>query len=174
MGVEIPHVGAYAVVAEQSEISFSVKHRFGTGTVRGRFNLTGGALVVADPVNRSTVSVSADPSSFESRNTSRDAKVRSVTFLDVARYPSITFNSHAIGNAEDGSWQLHGDLTAHGVVSTATFTLTETRLSGDGDFVDLVAVGSVDRYAHGVTAMKGMAGRHVHLTITLHAERTTT
>ena len=37
------------------------------------------------------------------------------------------------------------------------------------DTLDLWAVGSVDRYANGVTAMKGIADRRLHLTVAVHA-----
>jgi polyisoprenoid-binding protein YceI len=86
--------------------------------------------------------------------------------LDVERYPAITFRSQRIAN--DGSaWTVHAILTAHG--TDAPFALKVTAAAADGNALDLQAVGTADRYAHGMTGGKGMVGRRLHLTVTTHA-----
>lgn len=44
-------------------------------------------------------------------------------------------------------------------------------LSNSRALTFLTARGEIDRYTHGITAMKGMAGRHIWLTITARATR---
>jgi len=45
----------------------------------------------------------------------RDKDLRSPNFLDVQKYPTITFHSKQAKTAGDGKMQITGDLTIHGV-----------------------------------------------------------
>src|SRR5262249_36875194 len=94
--------------------------------------------------------------------------VRSRKFLHADQHPAITFRSQRLAN-DGGTWTVHGILTARG--TDAPLTLTVTAAAADGNALDLQAAGTVDRYAHGVTARKGMAGRWLHRTITVHATK---
>jgi len=46
--------------------------------------------------------------------------VKSADFLDVKRYPAITFRSTAIVSTGEDSYQVSGDLTIHGVTRQVT------------------------------------------------------
>lgn len=60
-------------------------------------------------------------------------------------------------------------MSAHGVTAPVEITLTDVQETGG----QIVLKGStrIDRYAHGVTAMKGMAGRWLELTLDATATR---
>lgn len=166
MTIQVPNQGVYRIVTDDSRIAFRAKHQFGTGTVHGAFALAGGEIAVSHPHERSTVCASAAARSFASGNRFRDRKVKSKTFLDAEAYPQISFASTSFEQV-DGIWHLQGILTAHGIAAITDFSLESLQLHG-ADIL-LTATGKIDRYTHGITAMKGMAGRHIWLTITARA-----
>lgn len=96
-----------------SELSFKVRHLFSkTG---GEFGKWSGTLEF-DPENLSkgSVELNIDASTINTDNDKRDQHLRSSDFFEVDEYPEITFVSEKI--VEDGGqWELHGDLTMHGV-----------------------------------------------------------
>src|SRR5437773_12412249 len=93
---------------------FSMRH-LGISTVRGQFEKTSGT-VVFDPLDPAKTSIDAtiDATTFNSRVQMRDNDVRSPHFLDVAKYPTITFKSTRTEVAGVGSFKITGDLTIHG------------------------------------------------------------
>ncbi len=52
---------------------------------------------------------------MDTRVERRDAHLKSPDFLDVAKYPTITFKSTKIEAAGPGKFTVTGDLTLHGV-----------------------------------------------------------
>ena len=56
-----------------------------------------------------------DAASINTRVDKRDKHLRSPDFLDVEKYPSITFRSKKVEKAGDGKLRMTGDLTIHGV-----------------------------------------------------------
>jgi polyisoprenoid-binding protein YceI len=97
-----------------SHIEFGVRHMM-ISTVKGRFaEFTG--TVEADETNpaRSTVRVEIAAKSIDTRAEQRDGHLRSPDFLDVERFPTITFASKRVERAGDGL-RLIGDLTIRDV-----------------------------------------------------------
>src|SRR5512134_2619314 len=79
-----------------SQVGFAVKHLV-ISNVRGEFRAYQGKLVLDESdVTRSTVEVTIDASSVDTGVADRDAHLRSADFLDVARFPAITFRSTAV------------------------------------------------------------------------------
>src|SRR5437764_14225464 len=72
---------------------FSVRH-LGISTVRGVFEKTTGTVTVdpSDPF-KSSIDVSIDVSSVNTRVQMRDNDLRSPHFFDAAKYPTILFKS---------------------------------------------------------------------------------
>ncbi|GAA1983574.1 YceI family protein [Kitasatospora viridis] len=164
-----PTPGRYAIDVPRSGITFTTKHLFGLGTVHGSFRLRGGAVSLTDPPTGTRVDAVADAASFDTGNEKRDSQVLSKTLLDTAGYPDIAFNSTAVEADGAGAWVLRGQLTAHGVSAPVTFAVTKAEAVGDE--IAIEATTTVDRYAHGVTKLKGLAGRYLHLTATVRARR---
>jgi len=59
--------------------------------------------------------VTIDASSVDTRVERRDAHLKSPDFLDVAKYPTITFKSTKVEADGPNKWKMTGDLTVHGV-----------------------------------------------------------
>jgi polyisoprenoid-binding protein YceI len=104
-----------------SAAHFSVRHLM-ISNVRGEFSkLSGNAAIdPADPTH-STVEVSMETSSINTREPQRDEHLRSADFFDVANYPTITFRSKRIVAAGADHFKLTGELTIRGVTKEVTF-----------------------------------------------------
>lgn len=112
-----------------SGIHFTVRHMV-IAKVRGAFERWQGTIDfdAADPT-RSKVDVTVDTTSVDTREPKRDEHLRSAEFLEVEKYPTMTFVSNKIVKVEDGVYRVHGDLTLHGVTLP---TVLEAELLGTG------------------------------------------
>ena len=110
-----------------AQASFSARHMMIT-TVRGTFGKVTGKIEF-DPANPAAASVEAviDTASLGSTgNEQRDGHLKSPDFLDIEKYPTITFKSTKVEPNSDGSEaKIYGDLTikdaTHPVVLQAEF-----------------------------------------------------
>ena len=107
-----------------SSAQFAVRH-MGISTIRGTFNTVNGVVVDSPDLGKASVNVTIDASSVDTRVEMRDKDLRSDHFFDVAKYPTITFQSKKVQSAGAGKLKVTGDLTIHGVTK-------ETVLDVDG------------------------------------------
>jgi polyisoprenoid-binding protein YceI len=104
-----------------SAAHFSVRHLM-ISNVRGEFNKLSGIVILSPAdLTRSTVEISLETSSLNTREPQRDEHLRSADFFDVANYPAITFRSTRIAPAGEEHFKLTGDLTIRGVTKEITF-----------------------------------------------------
>jgi len=167
-GTAPPTVGRYRIDPTRTTIRFHTRHLFGLGSVSGTFQLRQGDLTVAEPVTSTTLRASVSAASFDTGLRKRDTAVRSAKYLDVTAYPDISFDSQQV-HRHDGKWMVTGTITAHGIAAPATLTLDEWH-HDDGGQLRLLASARIDRYAHRVTAGKGLAARW--LTVQIDATAT--
>jgi polyisoprenoid-binding protein YceI len=66
-------------------------------------------------ITKSRVNVTIDTSTVDTSEPKRDADLRSDHFFEVAKYPTITFQSSEVRPAGAGKLKVTGDLTIHGV-----------------------------------------------------------
>ncbi|MET7641838.1 YceI family protein [Streptomyces sp. NPDC005438] len=161
---QTPKLGRYTIDTEHSTVRFGSRHLFGLMPVRGTFGLRGGTVDVAEPVSESRTEVEVDATSFHTGNDHRDQDVRSAKFLDTDTHPTITFASDRV----DGT-TLVGRLTACGVERPVTLQVEEVRVTEEG--FTARASTRVDRTEFGVTAARGMAGRHLAITVEVTCRR---
>lgn len=104
----------YQIDPSHSTASFSIKHMM-IAKVHGGFEKMSGKLEYdpADPL-RSSVEVTIDASTINTREAQRDTHLKSPDFFDVAKYPTIRFKSTSI-QGSGGELKVIGDLTIHGV-----------------------------------------------------------
>jgi len=98
-----------------SSAEFSVRH-MGISTVRGAFTKVAGTVQYnpAD-VAKTSIDVTIDAASIDTRVEMRDKDVRGPRLLDVEKYPTMTFKSKRVEAAGAGKLKITGDLTIHGV-----------------------------------------------------------
>jgi polyisoprenoid-binding protein YceI len=103
------------LAAPHSSAQFAVRH-LGISTIRGAFTkVSGDVNYVPSDHSKSSVEVTIDASSVDTRVTMRDNDLRSERFLDVAKYPAITFKSKRVSSPGPGRLTILGDLTIYGV-----------------------------------------------------------
>ena len=107
-----------------SNAQFSVRH-LGISNVQGEFTKVSGTVQLDDQdISKSTVAASIDVASLDTRVQRRDDDLKSDHFFDVAKYPTITFQSTKIVSTGDGTAKMTGNLTIHGVSKEVTFDVT--------------------------------------------------
>jgi polyisoprenoid-binding protein YceI len=163
-----PTRGRYRVDPNRSVVRFRTRHLFGLGGVTGGVQLRAAEIVVGDTMLDTSVRAVLDADSFDTRNATRDRSVRSSTYLDSSRYPDIDFAADNL-RLENGTWVASGTLTAHGVTAPVDVTLVAVEESGTE--LSVRATATVDRYAHGITKGKRLAGRRLKLDMTAVAVR---
>jgi len=98
-----------------SAAQFAVRH-LGLSTVRGAFTKVSGTIQLDDKdVTKSSVDVTIDAGSVDTRVPDRDKDLRSDHFFEVEKYPTLTFKSTKVEQTEAGRLKVTGDLTIHGV-----------------------------------------------------------
>ncbi len=80
----------YEVDPDHTHIGFSIKHMV-ISNVKGKFNKFSGRIEVDDKNNIKSAVVEIDPASIDTDHIKRDTHLRSPDFLDVEKYPKITF-----------------------------------------------------------------------------------
>jgi polyisoprenoid-binding protein YceI len=103
-----------------SAIEFSVRHMMLAKT-RGRFKIFTGTITADEQhPERSLVDVQIDTSSLDTRDEARDNHLRSPDFLDVTKYPYMTFKSTKLDLIDETHAKLAGDLTIRDVTRPVT------------------------------------------------------
>src|SRR5215469_12007299 len=96
-------------------VEFSVRHMM-ISDEKGQFEKVSGTIAANgnDP-NSVQINAVIDATSINTRVEKRDAHLKSAAFLDVDKYPTITFKSTKVEPDGPNQWKLTGDLTLHGV-----------------------------------------------------------
>jgi polyisoprenoid-binding protein YceI len=148
---------------------FTVRH-LGISNVQGEFTKISGTVMLDDQdASKSSVSVTIDTTSIDTRVSRRDDDLKSEHFLNVAQFPTITFQSTKVAQSGDGL-KVTGNLTIRGVTKEVTLDVT-------GPTAPVKAMGGlrrgaaatlkINRQDFGVAADPGMIGDDVAIQIDL-------
>ena len=108
----------YQIDPRHSSAEFGVSHLM-ISTVRGEFHgVTGTVVVDEENIANSSVDVTIDATTIDTREGDRDKHLKSDAFFDVSKYPTITFKSTKVEKNADGNLKITGDLTIRGVTRT--------------------------------------------------------
>lgn len=120
---QVSKPSAWTIDPAHSAAHLSVRHLM-ISNVRGEFtNIGGSAIIDAIDPSKSSVEVSIDAASINTREPRRDAHLRSPDFLDVEKYPKITFRSTRVEKIEPEHLKVTGELTIHGVTKEVTLDI---------------------------------------------------
>lgn len=137
-----------------TQVEFAAKH-FGMMTVRGRFNevATSGTVDPNKP-EASNLDVTINVASLNTHNAQRDNDLRSSYFLELEKYPTITFRSTKIEPAGKDLYTMTGDLTIKGITRAVSLKLLRYGEINDaqmGHRVAYSAEGEINRKDFGMT-----------------------
>lgn len=137
-------MGDWQLDPYHTQVEFSAKH-LGMMTVRGHFAdvAASGDIDPGHPEN-SSVQVTIRADSIHTNHEARDNDLRSENFLEVEKFPVITFISTGVEPAGEDRYTVTGDLTIKGVTRPVSLALTRY-----GEFSDPGMMGH--RIAYGAT-----------------------
>lgn len=140
--------GTWTVDPSHTEIGFVARHMM-VSKVHGRFEDFTADVVIASPLEDSTVNATVQLASVNTRSADRDGHLKSGDFFDVEIHPEMTFRSTKV-TAE----RLEGDLTikavTHPVVFDVDFNGVRTSPLGVGSVAGFEARTQINRKDFGL------------------------
>jgi polyisoprenoid-binding protein YceI len=161
--------GTWQIDPNHSAAQFSVRH-LGVSTVRGAFTKVSGTAKYdpSDP-SKTTLEATIDTNSVDTRVEARDKDLRSPHFLEVEKYPTITFHSKQAKAAGEGKLQITGDLTIHGVTKQVVLDVDGPSAAIKDPWgnqrIGASASTKINRNDFGVSGAPGVVGDEITITI---------
>lgn len=156
-----------------STVGFKIKH-MSISTVGGQFkDYTGKVIFDKEDPTKSSVEVTVKAASVDTGNTKRDDHLRSDSFFNVAKFPTLSFKSTAVKKIDDATYEITGNFTLLGTTKPITVQLTnvafgkgpkgEDRAGGEIQF-------KIKRSDYGMNFMVGpMLGDEVTIDLSFEA-----
>jgi polyisoprenoid-binding protein YceI len=108
-----------------TQVEFSAKH-LGMMTVRGHFaEVTAIGTIDPEHPERSSFEATINTSSIRTHNEQRDKDLRSSMFLEIDKYPTMTFKSTKAEHVEGDRYRVTGDLTIKGISKPVTLNVVK-------------------------------------------------
>jgi polyisoprenoid-binding protein YceI len=122
----LAHADSWQIDPAHTNVEFTVRHMM-ISNVKGQFQKTSGTVTTNgnDPTS-AKIDATIDASSVDTRVDKRDAHLKSPAFLDVDKFPTITFKSTKVEADGAGKWKVTGDLTLHGVTKPVVLEVEGT------------------------------------------------
>jgi polyisoprenoid-binding protein YceI len=152
-GEDLPVAGTYALASSHSEVGFAVRHVM-VSKVRGRFSDVAGTIEIGENPLESSVAVTIQTASIDTRDEQRDGHLRSDDFFAVESHPTMTYVSRSVRAEGKGRYVVDGDLTIKGVSQPVPLELTFEGGATDpwgGVRIGFSAKAELDREAYGLT-----------------------
>ena len=106
-----------------SEVQFKVRHLL-VSNVTGHFkNFDATVETEGNDITTAKVHFEAAVDSISTNNEQRDGHLKSPDFLDVEKFPTITFKSVSVRVTGSGEHEVTGELTIHGVTKVVTLAV---------------------------------------------------
>jgi polyisoprenoid-binding protein YceI len=138
-------MGNWQLDPYHTQVEFSAKH-LGMMTVRGYFDeVSATADIDPDRPEAASVEVTISTASIRTNNGVRDNDLRSSNFLEVEKFPVITFRSTSVEPSGADHYTLTGDLTIKDNTHSVALQVTKY-----GEFSDPGMMGH--RIAYGATS----------------------
>jgi polyisoprenoid-binding protein YceI len=115
-GLLVAGTGTWNLDPSATSVRLRTKAMWGLAKVNISFKATGGSATVAAGGAVSGLLV-IDSASVYSGNKKRDTHLRTADFLEVDRYPEITFSATSATPADGGTFTLSGTLTVRGTAN---------------------------------------------------------
>ncbi len=151
-GEEVPAAGTYALDPSHSQVGFAVRHLMVSKT-RGRFSDFAGTVEIGENPIESSVAVTIQTASIDTRDEQRDGHLRSGDFFDTEAWPTMTYQSRSVRRAGKGRYVVEGDLTIKDVTRPVPLDLSYEGGATDpwgGVRAGFSAKAEVDREAFGL------------------------
>ena len=152
-GVTVPAPGTFVIDASHTRVGFVAKHLMVT-KVRGSFADVEGSFTVPENPLEASAQATMKSASFSTGSPDRDAHVKSGDFLDVEKWPEVTYRSTGISGVSGDRFTVQGELTIRDVTRPVELEVEVDGVAADpwgGERVSLTARGEIDREEFGLT-----------------------
>jgi polyisoprenoid-binding protein YceI len=157
-------MGNWQLDPYHTQVEFAAKH-LGMMTVRGHFaDVSSVADIDPDQPEASSVEVTIQTDSIRTHNETRDNDLRSSNFLEVEKFPTITFRSTGVERAGADRYTLTGDLTIKATTHPVALNVTKYGEFNDpmmGHRIAYNATGQINRKEFGLSFNMMLDGRFV-------------
>jgi polyisoprenoid-binding protein YceI len=155
-----PEPGRWDIDPAHSIVRATARH-LAMSHVEGRFTEFAGHLTIAEPVEASTVEVRIETASINTGNGDRDTHLRSADFLDVERFPAITYRSSRVVPRGADRYLVEGELTIRDITRDVPLDVSYLGMAPDpwgGTRVGLVATTQLARRDFEINWNMGLPG----------------
>jgi len=152
-GIEAPVPGTWEVDPNHTTIGFVARYLMVT-KVRGHFRKFSGAIHVEERLEDSWAELTIDAASIDTNQPDRDNHLRSPDFLDVERFPTITYRSTKVELTGANTLKVTGDLTIRDVTKPIVLDVEYEGVTKDAygkSRVAFSAAGEIDRTEFGAS-----------------------
>ena len=152
-GAQLPAAGTYLLDPAHTRIGFVARHLMVT-KVRGQFAEFTGSITVGEDLASSTAEATMQTASIETGVADRDTHLRSGDFLEIEKYPTITFANAKVVSGKGTDFKVTGDLTIKGVTKPVTLDVELDGVAKDPWGNEKLAVSArteIDREDFGMT-----------------------
>jgi polyisoprenoid-binding protein YceI len=118
----VPEAGTFDLDQAHSRIGFSARHMM-VSKVRGHFGDFTGSITIADEPLDSTAEATIKTASIDTGSADRDKHLTSPDFLDVEKFPEITFRTIRVTARNGSDLTVLGDLTIKDVTKEVELDL---------------------------------------------------
>jgi polyisoprenoid-binding protein YceI len=150
-------------------------HHLGAGQFWGRFNSVSGTMTFGAGGAPVAFDIAIATESVDTAEPKLDGHLKSPDFFNVKEFPSMTFKSTAVTRKSDGSYEVAGTLSMHGVTKPITAAIEVTGIAdmGMGARAGVEAVFTVKRSDFGMKygLEKGTLGDAVRVVVGLEGVR---
>jgi polyisoprenoid-binding protein YceI len=178
-GLTVPTAGTFSLDPAHTTVGFVARHLV-VSKVRGSFTEVSGTIQVAENPLDSTVEVVIGAASISTGQTDRDNHLRSADFLELDKYPNLTYRSTGVKSHKGNSFVLAGELTIRDVTREVDLAVEYdgTIVSPYGqEVIAFTATTEIDREAFGITWNQAieaggvMVGKAVKIELSVEATR---
>ena len=179
-GLTIPSAGAFALDPAHTTVGFVARHLV-VSKVRGSFSEVSGTITVAENPLESSVEVVIGAASINTGQPDRDNHLRSGDFLELEKYPNLTYRSTGVKSHKGNEFVLAGELTIRDVTRAVDLEVEYdgTIVSPYGqEVIAFTASTEIDREEFGITWNQAieaggvMVGKKVKIELNIEATRT--
>jgi polyisoprenoid-binding protein YceI len=165
----------WVIDSQYSSIQFAIK-LMSVFTVTGSFTgITGTIKRDELDIGNSSVDLVINTATIDTGNKRRDAHLRSSDFLDVKKYPEITFRSVSVKRGSDrDTLEVTGQLTVGAKSRELRLTVEEvdrSRSPRGEDITYYVAVTEIDRFDFGIKRNRLLIGRKLKITVQVQSSQ---
>ena len=111
----------YTLDKNHTSVGFSATH-FAISHVEGRFKSVSATFTSKkEDFTDAVIEMSTDIKSIDTDNEMRDNDLKSESWFDAAKYPTLTFKSTSFKKVNGKNYKLDGNITIHGITKPISF-----------------------------------------------------